>query len=166
VQGADTVFLREAQNDEQTVSAASALRVCPTQTTTYRIRAVSGDDERSQNVTLEVRPPTATLTPSPTAEATRPPTATPTASPTPTPLPPTPTSIPPTSTPVAISTTTPAVTATPQHIAAKPVQVLTPAPTPAPASDPARFLRYGGFALILALLLAAGLWALSRQKSE
>jgi len=44
--------------------------------------------------------------------------------------------------------------------------VLTPAPTPAPPSDPARFLRYGGFALILALLLAAGLWALSRQAGD
>jgi len=164
VQGADTVFLREALNEEQTVSSESALRVCPTQDTTYTIRAVVGNDEQFQTQILEVRPATVTPTPRPgdTATPIRP-TPTPTLTPTlsPTPLLPTPTTtpiptltpIPPTPTPVAISTTTPIATSAPQVIVAKPVQVLTPAPKPAPPPDPTRFLRYGAFALILAVLL-------------
>ena len=174
VQGAETVFLREAQNNEQTVSSASALRVCPAITTIYSIRAVFGTEETMQSQTLDVRPATVTPTPRPNDTATPIPTPTPIPTQTPTPLIPTPTPtdtptltpIPPTSTAVAISTTTPVVTAAAQVIVAKPVQVLTPAPKPTPPPDPTRFLRYGAFALILAVLLAAGLWAVARQRAE
>ncbi len=182
--GADSVFLKDGDRAEQKVSLDSALRVCPTQTTLFRLRIQRGTEEQNLTQTLTVS--ASTQTPIPAQ-----PSPTPVVSPTPifTPLPPTPTAIvvqptpiqqlPPTTSP---SPTLIVIAATPTPVAvvvaevaadpleagdgqvAKPVRVLTPAPTPSNSNtDPNRFLTYGGFALILAALAGIGLWALYRQ---
>ena len=176
VEGADSIFLQVGEGNEQTVSPESALRVCPPNPTTYTLRAVRDDEVQTVTRALEIVDATVTPTPSHTPIAVSTQAATPTftatilTTPTPTPIP-TSTLIPPTTTPVTASTTTPmpttvAAALSSEVIVAKPVRVLTPAPTPTSGSDAGRFLRYGGFALILAGLLGAGLWAISRQSQE
>ncbi|NOZ70640.1 MAG: hypothetical protein GXP38_01805 [Chloroflexi bacterium] len=184
VSGAEALFLRENDGQEQAVSFASALRVCPLQDTTYTLRVQRAGSEQILRQSLSVRP----TTPSPTAtslsapdQPVPTPTAVATSTPTITPLPPSPT---PTPTPIPTNTPTPEATATPSPLPAaatislsqsqlspkNTVPLLTPVPPPPTQSsgrlNPATFLRLGAFAIILALLIAAGLWAVMRQSTS
>lgn len=172
VQGADALFLRSGSN-EQAVAFAASLQVCPNQTTAYELRIQRGQEQQILSQLLEVIPPAATSTPTatPTATAAAPatePAATrpaitppPTAPPAPTPTPAR-SPIPPSPTPTHVSVAT--ATATPAPIA-RPVLAITPTPA-AGADGSARFLRLGAFALLLALLIGAGLWAVYRQSGS
>jgi len=175
VQGADALFLRGG-GSEQAVAFAASLQVCPTQTTTYELRVQRGQEQQILSQLLQVDAVAVTDTPLPTgppaaAVAAAPSPAVtdtplPTATPTPPPaiLPsPTPTDTPP---PMATATPTPALSAglppTATLAAPRPVSAITPTPA-VDGAGAARFLRLGAFALLLALLIAAGLWAVYRQ---
>lgn len=162
VVGAEAVFLQSGDGPEQPVSSASALSVCPTAETLYSLRAVAGAQQERRTAILEVLEAETSPTPTGTPVAS-------TSTPTPPALPPTAESSPsPTVTPLAPPAPVLTVAATPTAaISGRPVPVFTPAaPTPA-AGNPARFfVSIGAFALVLAGLLAAGAWALFRQRHE
>jgi hypothetical protein len=153
VVGADAVFLQVGDASEQPVSPSSALRVCPVTETLYSLRALAAEQQDRRTAILEVVEPESTFAPTPTL-TTAPPTAA--------------TLIP---TPTATMTATPtvpvvAVVATPTAaLIARPVPVFTPAAPAASTAGPARlFLSIGLFALVMGALLAAGAWALWRQR--
>lgn len=177
VVGADAVFLQENDAQAQSVSSSSALRVCPIQDATYTLRVQAASDTQSLAQHLSVLPasptPTVTSVPPtlPPVEVTAVSTAVPTATPTPSPLP--------TATLTPLPSATPSPFPTPTLRPAAPTVALpasesgstlilriTPQPTVAASSaDAGRFLRLGGFAILLALLIAVGLWAVMRQAS-
>jgi hypothetical protein len=147
----DAVYL-----EEERVDSSGSTRVCPASTHTYELRAVTGADERTRDVTLEVTAAQATDTPTPRPTETPTPTsrpqgdqAAPSATPSPTRRP--------TETPTsgalragAAPTPTPSATAQPQQEAeASPTPTLTPivvaqadkASAPAPAVEPTSAAR-------------------------
>ncbi len=164
VVGADAVFLQIGEAAEQPVSPSSALSVCPVVETLYSLRAVAAEQQDRRTAILEVVEPEPTPASTPT-----PPTAAPTEE-TPIPTPTSAVTATPTMPVVAVLTTptAPVITtsATPTAgIIARPGPVFTPAVPAASTGNPARlFVGLGLFALVLAGLLAAGAWALRRQR--
>jgi len=165
-QGADAAFLKVDEAAEQSVAVTSALNVCPTQNTVYTVRGVRGSDQLGRSLVVQVIAAGIPL-PTPAATATLPATlvvATPLVAGIETPLPtPTPSPV-----PTLAAVVTPAGTPPAGNGAvARPVPIFTPAPTPAASTGSASiFLGIGGFALLLAVVAGAGLWALSRQTSK
>ncbi len=174
VVGAQAVFLQENDGQAQSVSPSSAIRVCPLQDSTYTLQVQSAVDSQSLVQYLKVLP--ATPSPTPTVEPPTPtplpavetptdtpspvPTATPTPQPTATPTP-QPTSTP-TLRPAAPTIALPTTAAGPA-----PILRITPQPTPTPAASAGnRLLRLGAYALLLAALIAVGLWSVIRQSSR
>ena len=151
IRNADTAFLDDGGGEEN-VPLDSERQVCPASDTTYTLRAYRPDAQQSDARTLRVIQTS--------------PTATPTATPAPAPVA--------TPTPDALATTGPTETPTPAEVAAapatiepsgptfQPVQRLTPVPEPGESAG-GKLLTFGGFAIILALILIVGGWALLRQ---
>lgn len=174
VEGAEALFLRSGSGAEQNVSFESAIRVCPTENTLYALRLRRGDEEQIMNQKLSVLTVTSTpapqFSPTPVLQAT----ATFTLTPSPTPEPTAAPDLSPTATPTVepgpaagdTPTLEPAQTAAAtEGRVVRAVPVFTPVSTEADAPNPNRFLTIGGFALVLALLLGAGLWAVMRQST-
>ncbi len=151
IRNADTAFLDDGGGEEN-VPLASEREVCPVSDATYTLRAYRPDAQQSETRTLRLILPqpsvTATPTPPPAPVATPAPDATATIGPTNTPTPPE-------------SAVAPA-TFVPSGPTFQPVQRLTPAPETGENAS-GKLLTFGGFALILALILIAGGWALLRQ---
>lgn len=163
VQNADAAFLKVGEAPEESVAPSSALNVCPTQDTGYTLRGVRGSVQQGRSLVVQViaagtplRTPILTATLPATEMAATPiavelETATPTSSPV----------------PALAAAVTPAGASPPGSGAvARPVPIFTPAPTASDSKSSASiFLGVGGFALLLAVVSGAGLWALSRQTS-
>ena len=155
---ADSAFL-SINGHEENVPLVSAREVCPTQDTTYTLRAFRPDAEVQESRTLTVRP--AATSPQPTA-VTIIPTTTPIPSPTPNLSSPTPAPPPP-----AASPSIPTATPTPARVASiptfQPIQRLTPQPEGGRSRASTGLAYWGGFVIMLIILIAAGFWALRRQ---
>ncbi len=179
IRNADAAFLDDG-GGEKTVPLTSERQVCPASDTTYTLRAQRPDAQQSEARTLRVIVPAA----SPTVTAAPTPASQPEGAPTPG-LAPTPTQytvanphagVPVNATPTPFSevyeeavtkvmnigelTTT--ATPEPAGPTFQPIQRLTPAPEPGENAS-GKLLPLGGFALILALILLGGAWALRRQ---
>ena len=165
VQSADAAFLKVGEDPEQSVALSSALNVCPTQNTVYTVRGMRGSVQQGRSLVVQVIA-AGTPVPTPAATVTFPPTLAPATSfvavpeiplPTPTPSP----------VPTVAAVVMPAGTPPPgSGVVARPVPIFTPAATPSLSTGSASvFLGIGGFALLLAVVAGAGLWALSRQTS-
>ncbi|MBX7234141.1 MAG: hypothetical protein K1X65_07145 [Caldilineales bacterium] len=164
VEGAAAAFLQTGDQPEQSVALASALSVCPSADTLYNLRAVQGANQQRASVYLEVLPAAATTTPAfgetptPTAAGTS---TSPTVATSAT-LTPLPGLADATATAVLVTLITPPAEG---GQVARPVPVFTPAPARLPAANPARlFVTIGAFVLVLAAVIAAGAWALLRQR--
>ena len=157
---ADSAFL-SINGREENAPLVSAREVCPTQDTTYTLRAYRPDAEAQETRTLTVL--RATISPQPSATATLLPAETPVPGPT---SAPTATRQPETAPASGVTPATPTPTPTPAAVASiptfQPIQRLTPQPESSGSSSQSPFML-GGFAIILALLVGAGAWALRRQ---
>lgn len=164
VEGAAAAFLQTDDQPEQSVALASALSVCPSADTLYSLRAAQGANQQRASVYLEVLPAAATTTPAfgetptPTAAGTS---ISPTVAISAT-LTPQPGLVDATATAVLVTLITPPAGG---GQVARPVPVFTPAPAQRQAANPSRlFVNIGAFVLVLAAVIAAGAWALLRQR--
>jgi hypothetical protein len=164
---ADAAFLDDGGGEEN-VPLVSERQVCPTGDATYTLRASRPDAEMSESRSLRIvsTTPTAhfTSTPGPTVTPTRYAITNPHAG------------VPVNATPtqsagvsevavtkvITIVRPTPTATVEPSAPTFQPIQRLTPVPEPDDKAG-GGLLTFGGFALILAALLAIGVWVLKRQ---
>ncbi len=160
---ADNAYL-SINGREENVPLISAREVCPAEDATYTLRAYRADGEISETRTLTVRPATSP-SPAPTSQPTPQPTSSPPPTPapvSPSPLPTTPAVAPPPAATLRPLTNTPTPVRAASVPTFQPIQRLTPEPASRGSLAGSPF-SLGGFLLVLALLVGAGVWAWRRQ---